>query len=83
MTIAILLGRKATKQTKLWFHCSDRPNHASIRQWSHIFLMVVDYATKYPEVVALPKIETERVADAFFDRFLMVGFKPKFCQSNC
>ena len=26
-------------------------------------LTIVDFATKYPEVVALPRIETERVAE--------------------
>ena len=35
---------------------------------------VVDYATKYPEAVALPKIETERIAEALLDVFSRVGF---------
>ena len=37
-------------------------------------LTVVDYATKYPEAIALPKIETERVAEALLDVFSRVGF---------
>ena len=37
-------------------------------------LTIVDFATKYPEAVALPRIETERVAEALLDVFSMVGF---------
>ena len=37
-------------------------------------LAVVDFATRYPEAVALPKIETERVADALLEVFIRVGF---------
>ena len=36
-------------------------------------LTVVDFATRYPEEVALPKIETERVAKAFPEVFSRVG----------
>ena len=37
-------------------------------------LTVVDFATRYPEAVALPKIETERMAEALLDIFSRVGF---------
>ena len=37
-------------------------------------MTVVDYATRYPEAVALPKIETERVAEALLEVFCRVGF---------
>lgn len=37
-------------------------------------LTLVDYATRYPEAVALPSIETERVAEALIDIFCRVGF---------
>ena len=37
-------------------------------------LTIVDFATKYPEAVALPRIETERVAEALLDVFSRVGF---------
>ena len=37
-------------------------------------LTVVDFATRYPEAVALPKIETERVAEELLDMFSRVGF---------
>ena len=37
-------------------------------------LTVVDFATRYPEAVALPKIETERVAETLLDTFSRVGF---------
>ncbi|XP_062602901.1 uncharacterized protein LOC134264647 [Saccostrea cucullata] len=36
-------------------------------------LTVVDYATRYPEAIALPGIETERVAEALVDIFSRVG----------
>ena len=37
-------------------------------------LTIVDYATRYPEAIALPKIETERVAEALLEVFCRVGF---------
>jgi transposase InsO family protein len=37
-------------------------------------LTVVDYATRYPEAVALPRIKTERVAEALLVIFARVGF---------
>ena len=37
-------------------------------------LMIEYFATKYPEAVALPRIETERVSEALLDVFLRVGF---------
>ena len=37
-------------------------------------MTVVDFATRYPEAVALPNIETERVAEALLDVFSRVGF---------
>ena len=37
-------------------------------------LTVVDFATRYPEAVALPSIETERVAEALLDTFSRMGF---------
>ena len=38
------------------------------------FLTIVDFATKYPEAVALSRIETERVAEALHDVFSRVVF---------
>ena len=40
---------------------------------SRYILTVVDYATRYPEAVALPKIEAERVAEALLTVFSRVG----------
>ncbi|XP_038054655.1 uncharacterized protein LOC119726874 [Patiria miniata] len=40
---------------------------------SRYILTVVDYATRYPEAVALPKIEAERVAEALLTIFSRVG----------
>lgn len=37
-------------------------------------LTVVDYATRYPEAVALAKIDTETVAEALLEVFCRVGF---------
>lgn len=37
-------------------------------------LIIVDYATRYSEAVALPRIDTERVAGALLDVFARVGF---------
>ena len=37
-------------------------------------LTVVDYATRYPEAVALPRIESERIAEALLEIFSRVGF---------
>ena len=37
-------------------------------------LTIVDFATMYPEAVAFPRIETERVAETLLDVFLRVGF---------
>lgn len=37
-------------------------------------LTVVDYATRYPEAIALHGIETTRVAEALFSTFCRVGF---------
>ena len=34
---------------------------------------MIDYATRYPEAVALPSIETERVAEALIAMFSRVG----------
>ena len=40
---------------------------------SRYILTMIDYATSYPEAVALPGIETERVAEALVEMFSRVG----------
>ncbi|KAL3866326.1 hypothetical protein ACJMK2_043633 [Sinanodonta woodiana] len=45
-------------------------------------LTLVDYATRYPEAIALPSIETERVAEALVDMFSMVGV-PEEILTDC
>ena len=40
---------------------------------SRYILTMIDYATRYPEAVALPSIETERVAEALVEMFSRVG----------
>ena len=54
----------------------DVPLSPSVREREPVayILTVVDFATRYPEAVALPKIETERVAEAFLEVFSRVGF---------
>jgi len=48
------------------FPMSDRKNR--------YILTIVDYATRYPEAVPLPSIESERVAEALLEVFSRVGF---------
>ncbi|KAK6166422.1 hypothetical protein SNE40_023117 [Patella caerulea] len=38
------------------------------------YILTLDYATRYPEAVALPSIEAERVAEALMDMFGRIGF---------
>jgi hypothetical protein len=45
-------------------------------------LTLVDYATRYPEAIALPSIETERVAEALVDMFSRVGV-PEEVLTDC
>ena len=40
---------------------------------SRYILTMIDYATRYPEAVALPSIETKRVAEALVEMFSRVG----------
>ena len=40
-------------------------------------LTMIDYATRYPEAVALPSIETERVAKVLVELFSRVGIPDK------
>ena len=40
---------------------------------SRYILTMIDYATRYLEAVALPSIETERVAEALITMFSRVG----------
>lgn len=42
-------------------------------QKNRYILTVVDYATRYPEAVALPTIETERVAEALVEIYSRMG----------
>ena len=49
------------------------PIHPVTERGNKYILTLVDYATRYPEAVALPKIETERVAEALFEIFTRMG----------
>ncbi|XP_033762635.1 uncharacterized protein LOC117344094 [Pecten maximus] len=49
------------------------PLEPATERGNRFILTVVDYATRYPEAVALKGIETERVAEALVDIFSRVG----------
>ena len=49
---------------------------------SRYILTMIDYATRYPEAVALPGIETECVAEALVETFSRVGI-PDEMLKNC
>ena len=49
---------------------------------SRYILTLIDYATRYPEAVAFPSIETERVAEALVEMFSRVGV-PDELLSDC
>ena len=50
------------------------PIHPMSENRNRYILTIVDYATRYPEAVALKNIETERIAEALLDVFSRVGF---------
>ena len=49
------------------------PIHPKTEKGNRFILTLVDYATRYPEAIALPSIETTRVAEAMVDAFSRVG----------
>ena len=49
---------------------------------SRYILTMIDYATRYPEAVALPSIETERVAEALIAMFSRVGIPSKMLMEH-
>ena len=49
------------------------PTEARSDKKSRYILTMIDYATRYPDAVALPSIETERVAEALIAMFIRVG----------
>jgi transposase InsO family protein len=49
------------------------PIQPATSKGNRYILTIVDYATRYPEAVALKGIETERVAEALVDVFCRVG----------
>jgi transposase InsO family protein len=58
------------------------PIHPVTERKNRYILTLVDYATRYPEAVALPTIETERVAEALVDIFSRVGV-PEEILTDC
>lgn len=53
------------------------PLHPITDRGNRYILTLVDYATRYPEAVTLPSIETERVAEALMDIFSQIGVPRK------
>ena len=53
------------------------PNEPRSDKKSRYILTMIDYATRYPEVVELPSIETERVAEAWSKCSVGSGFLTK------
>ncbi|XP_062599512.1 uncharacterized protein LOC134261046 [Saccostrea cucullata] len=49
------------------------PMHPITDKGNRYILTLVDFATRYPEAVPLPSIETERVAEALIDIFSRIG----------
>ena len=49
------------------------PIHPITDSGNRYILTIVDYATRYPEAVPHPKIETERVAEALLNVFSRIG----------
>ncbi|XP_050030532.2 uncharacterized protein [Dermacentor andersoni] len=49
------------------------PLKPATRKSNRYILTLVDYATRFPEAIALPSIETERVAEALLQIFSRVG----------
>ena len=49
------------------------PIKPSSEKRNRCILTMIDYATRYPEAVALPSIETERLAEALIEIFSRVG----------
>ena len=49
------------------------PIEPRLNNRSRYILTMMDYATRYPEAIALPSIETEHVAEALVEMFSRVG----------
>ncbi|XP_062572173.1 uncharacterized protein LOC134234132, partial [Saccostrea cucullata] len=49
------------------------PLHPATDKGNRFILTLVDYATRYPEAIALPGIDTERVAEALLEMFSRIG----------
>lgn len=49
------------------------PIHPVTDKGNRYILTLVDFATRYPEAIPMPSIETERVAEALIDIFSRVG----------
>ena len=50
---------------------------------SRYILTMMDYATRYPEAIALPSIETELVAEALVEMLIRVGLDEMLTDGLC
>ena len=58
------------------------PIHPITERGNRYILVIVDYATRYPEAVALPHIESERVAEALLEVYSRLGIPQEhICQA--
>jgi transposase InsO family protein len=53
-----------------------RPIWPPTDKGNRYILTLIDYATRYPEAIALPRIETERVAEALLEMLSRGGIPP-------
>ena len=49
------------------------PIHPITERGNRYILVIVDYATRYPEAIALPRIESERLAEALVEVYSRLG----------
>ena len=60
----------------------NRPLSPVCDKSQRYILTIVDYTTRYPEAVALPKIEMERVTEALLEVFSSVGLPQVMLMSD-
>lgn len=78
--------RECTKVTH-WWNANDWGiiwTDSNISGWSNPYILSVkDYANRYLEAVALKKIETTDVAEAFIEIYSRIGLPPDLGRPDC
>ena len=62
-----------TLRATVELRCNNGVTNDTAEKRNRYILTMIDYATRYPEAVALPSIEMERVAEALVEMFSRVG----------